>query len=402
MVIPKLSFEAKLIFILSIIVAFGPMSIDMYLPAFTSIATDFHVDIAQVQYTLASFNIGLAMGQLFYGPLSDQFGRKRVLLGGMVIYFLATIGCALATSIDQMIYLRFLQAIGGCAGMVTSRAVVRDRFSGNEAAKVFSTMMLIMGVAPIVAPTIGGLALLHFDWRSIFWLLAIFSATAILAVSVFLPETLSQEKCNSNAIRRSLSTYRSILKDRVFMGYGLAAGMLQGAMFAYITSSSFVYINLFGFSEQQYGLMFGGNALGFIATTQLNHIFLKRMDYNTLLLRGILFNVTCAMLLTLGAISNIFSPYGVLVPLFFMIASLGVIFPNASAGALMNQSTHAGSASALLGTVMFTCGGIAAFMVGLFADGTILPMTLTIFTCAVLGLILSKWLKKNLMASTLK
>ncbi|MCB0348431.1 MAG: Bcr/CflA family multidrug efflux MFS transporter [Bdellovibrionales bacterium] len=393
----SLSFEAKLIFILSVLVAFGPMSIDMYLPAFTAIATDFKVDMSLVQYTLASFNVGIALGQLFYGPLSDQFGRKNILLSGMLIYIVASIGCALVVDIDHMIYLRFLQAIGGCAGMVTARAVVRDTFDGNQAARVFSTMMLIMGVAPIVAPTLGGLALLYFNWRFIFWFLGVLSTVALVAVYFYLPETLPSDKRTPHATKRSLSTYYAIFHDKLFVGYALSAGLLQGAMFAYITGSSFAFVELFNFTEQQYGLIFGLNACGLIATSQLNRFLLQKFTYNKILLRAFILNFLAALTLFVCATTGTFSIYGITVPLFFMVSTMGVVFPNSSVGSLAHQSARAGSASALLGTIMFTCGALAAFSVSFLYDKTILPMVSVILICSSLGLLTSFWLRSNLI-----
>lgn len=393
----KLSFEAKLIFILSVLVAFGPMSIDMYLPAFSAMAHDFDVDVSLVQYTLASFNVGIALGQLFYGPLSDQFGRKKVLLGGMLIYIVASVGCALVVDVDHMIYLRFLQAIGGCAGMVTARAVVRDTFNGNQAARVFSTMMLIMGVAPIIAPTLGGLALLYFNWRFIFWFLGLISAVAIVVVYFYLPETLPAEKRNPHASKKSLSTYYAIFHDKLFVGYALSAGLLQGAMFAYITGSSFVFVEIYNFTEQQYGLLFGMNACGLIATSQINRFLLQKMTYNKILLRAFILNFVAATALFAFATTGLFSIYGIVVPLFFMVSTMGIVFPNSSVGSLIHQSSRAGSASALLGTIMFSCGAVAAFSVSFLYDKTIFPMVMVILICSSLGLLTSFWLRKNLM-----
>ncbi len=393
----RLSFEAKLIFILSVLVAFGPMSIDMYLPAFSAMAHDFKVDVSLVQYTLASFNVGIALGQLFYGPLSDQFGRRGVLLCGMLIYIVASIGCALVVDIDHMIYLRFLQAIGGCAGMVTARAVVRDTFNGNQAARVFSTMMLIMGVAPIIAPTLGGLALLYFNWRFIFWFLGLISAIAMVAVYFYLPETLPAEKRNPHAAKKSLSTYYAIFHDKLFVGYALSAGLLQGAMFAYITGSSFVFVEIFNFTEQQYGLLFGLNACGLIATSQINRFLLQKMTYNKILLRAFVLNFIASVALFVCATTDTFSIYGVVVPLFVMVSTMGIVFPNSSVGSLIHQSARAGSASALLGTIMFSCGAVAAFSVSFLYDKTIFPMVIVILICSSLGLITSLWLRKNLI-----
>ncbi|GAB2965330.1 multidrug effflux MFS transporter [Hymenobacter coalescens] len=386
----KTAGHGGLILLLGLLTAFGPMSIDMYLPAFPTMAREFGVPISAVQFTLASYNIGIALGQLVYGPLADQYGRKGSLLAGLLIYALAAAGCALAESVDELVLVRCLQALGGCAGMVITRAVVRDRFRGNESAGVFSTLMLIMGVAPILAPTVGGLILAHLDWRFIFWLMAALGGLALLAIAVTLPETLPAERRNPLALRNSFRTYAGLLRDREFVGYALSAGMVQAGMFTYITGSSFVFMQLFGLSEQQFGILFGLNACGIIGASQLNNRLLRRYSFDQILRRVIGFYGCAAAVLLLLAFTGWLGFWGVAVPLFFAVSCVGLAVPNASAGAMQHHGRQAGSASALMGTLMFSCGAGAAGTVSALAAESALPLAGTLAVCALGSLLINR------------
>lgn len=372
-----------IILLLGLLTAFGPASIDMYLPAFPAIARDFGTDISHVQYTLATFNIGIALGQLLYGPLADQYGRKPNLIFGMLVYALASIGCALTHAVSSMIAFRLLQAVGGCTGMVISRAIVRDKFRGDESARIFSIMMLVMGVAPILAPSIGGFLLLHYTWRYIFGVLALLGVFTLVCVLFGLPESLPVEKRNPHAVKNSLKTYRQVLQDKQFIGYALTAGFVQGGMFAYITGSSFVFIQLFHLSAQQYGILFGSNAAGLIAASQLNGFLLKHMHFSKILSRIVIFYLFASLLLFIMACLPSGNLWRIAIPLFLCISCVGFTIPNATAGALLRYGTHAGSASALLGTLMFSCGALSAAMVSLLANGTAWPMALVIALCGI-------------------
>ncbi|UOR06783.1 Bcr/CflA family multidrug efflux MFS transporter [Hymenobacter aerilatus] len=381
----KIASNRGLILLLGMLTAFGSMSIDMYLPAFPAIARDFGVSIADVQLTLAAFNIGIALGQLLYGPLADKLGRKPNLIVGILLYIAASVGCAFADSVNALILLRFLQALGGCAGMVIARAVVRDKFAGNASAGMFSTLMLIMGVAPILAPTVGGLIIQHLHWSYIFWALVAFSSIALLWVLASLPETLPVEARNPLAVRNAFRTYGLLLRDRAFTGYALSAGMVQGGMFAYITGSSFVFIKLFGLSEQQYALLFGLNASGLIAASQLNHLLLRRFTFTQVLRAAVTINVVAALVMLVMASTGWLGVYGIVVPLFFTVGSMGITSPNATAGSLQHHAVRAGSASALLGTLMFTGGALASIAVSVFASASARPMAAVIAVCGILA-----------------
>jgi DHA1 family bicyclomycin/chloramphenicol resistance-like MFS transporter len=377
----KTSAHTGLILLLGLLTAFGPMSIDMYLPAFPAIAREFGVEMNVVQYTLAAYNVGLALGQLLYGPLADQWGRKPTLLAGLTLYALASAGCAWAPSVNSLVVLRLVQAVGGCAGMVVARAIVRDRFEGDQAARVFSTMLLVMGIAPILAPMAGSLLVARADWRLIFELLAGLAVLVLAAVGLKLRETLPTPQRNSDAVRRAFQTYRELLRDRTFVGYSLTAGLVQAAMFAYITGSAFVFTQLFHLSVQQYSLLFGVNASGIIAASQLNSWLLRRYSAPQIL-RGVTgVNVLAGATLLLLASTGWLGIYGLALPLFVVVSSVGLTSPNAMAGALQRHARQAGSASALLGTLMYSCGAGAAVAVSVLANHTALPLAAVIASC---------------------
>jgi Bcr/CflA subfamily drug resistance transporter len=260
----------KLVVILGTLTAFAPLSIDMYLPGLPAIAREFGVPTSAVQQTLAVFFVGLSLGQALYGPISDRVGRRRPLLFGCALYVVACIGCALAPTIGSLIVLRLAQALGGCAGVVIARSVVRDLFDQKEAARMFSFLMLVMGLAPILAPLIGGQVLAAWGWRAIFVVLAGFGVLCVVMVLFGLPETLPAERRVQAGLGEALRVYGRLLTDMHFMGYVLASGLASACMFTYISGSPFVFIELNGVPPERYGLIFGMNALGLIVASQIN------------------------------------------------------------------------------------------------------------------------------------
>ncbi|MNS41292.1 Bicyclomycin resistance protein [compost metagenome] len=378
------------VLILGALSAFGPMSIDMYLPAFPALADSLHTTPGHVAYTLSAFFIGLSAGQLVYGPLADRFGRKPPLLAGLVLYALASVGCALAPTIEILIAMRALQAFGACAGMVMSRAMVRDLFEPSAAARVFSLLILVMGLAPILAPFLGGLVLEFGHWRGIFWSLVAFGAACLAAVAWRLPESLPDTGRVKLGLGAIASVYGQLLTDRVFMGHSLSGALAQAGMFAYIAGSPFVFITLHGVPENRYGLLFGLNALGFVAVSQINAALVKRIAPTTLLRRGLAFATAMAVLLAVNVTTGLGGFVGLLAALFGFVASLGFIGPNAMASAMASRRTHHGQASAMLGTVQFGMATLAGLAVGALQDGTARPMGLTIAVCGLLALVASQ------------
>ena len=370
----------RTILILGALSAFGPLAIDFYLPGFPAMALAFATDEKHIQTTLAAYFLGLSLGQLAYGPVADRFGRRIPLLVGVTLFTLASLACAFAPSLDALIAARFVQALGGCAGMVLSRAIVSDKCDAVASAKVFSQLMLVMGLAPILAPMLGGVLVNLYGWQSIFLVLTLFSAGCTLAVALGLPESLP-----SNQPRQPLSgalrQYGRLLKDRVFMGHALTGGIAIAGMFAYIAGSPFVFIKLYGVPAEHYGWLFGSNAAGFILVAQVNARLLAKRGPAFLLARTVWVYLAAGLVLLGISALHTRALWPLLVPLFVCIASLGCIIPNASACAMSGQGARAGSASALLGCVQFSVAAGAAALVGVLHDGSALPMALVISLC---------------------
>lgn len=387
----------RLLLILGALSAFGPLAIDFYLPSFPALARAFATDVEHVQLSLAVYFIGLAIGQLVYGPLADRFGRRKPLLIGVTLFSLASLACALAPSLEWLIAARFVQALGGCAGMVVSRAVVRDLCDPINSAKVFSQLMLVMGLAPILAPLAGGLLLSALGWPSIFICLMLFSFLCLLAVAKWLPETLAKD-APSAPLRGALGQYRRLLANLPFLGYALTGGFAVAGMFAYIAGSPFVFIELYGIPIEHYGWLFGSNALGFILVAQLNAWLVARHGPGYWLGKVVWFYWAAGLVLLLVALAKPQALWPLLVPLFCCIACLGILLPNASACAMAGQGRHAGSASALLGSLQFAIAASAAAMVGVLHDGSAWPVALVIFSCGILAVgcsLFTRWAERR-------
>lgn len=382
----------RLVLILGALTAFASLSIDMYLPSFPTLEKDLQATSSAVQFSLAAFFVGMALGQALYGPLADRFGRKRPLYAGISLYVLASVGCALAPNIETLIGLRFVQAVGGCAGIVIARAMVRDLFDREASAKVFSLLTLVLGVAPILAPLLGGYVLKFFGWRAIFGILVVFGLACLIAAAGGLRETLpeSARHNHTSPIRGALRIYGQLLTDRRFNGYAFAGGIAQAGMFAYISGSPFVFIKLYGVPEQTYGWFFGLNAFGLIAASQVNHQLLARWKSDAILSRILLIVAGFGIWLLTMAFTGWGGLWGLLLPLFGFVASLGFSFPNAIAGAMARQAHRAGSASALLGTIQFGAATIAGAMVGAFHAHSAVPMAAVMAVCGMMALVLHR------------
>ena len=373
----------RMLLILGALSAFGPLAIDFYLPAFPAMAQAFATDEKHVQTTLAAYFLGLSIGQLAYGPIADRFGRRLPLLFGVGLFTLASLACAFAPSLDALIVARFVQALGGCAGMVLSRAIVSDKCDAVGSAKVFSQLMLVMGLAPILAPMLGGVLVNAGGWQSIFIVLGLFSALCLVAVGLGLPESLPAHQPRQ-PLSGALRSYGRLLGDRVFLGHALTGGIAMAGMFAYIAGSPFVFIKLYGVPAEHYGWLFGANAAGFILMAQVNARMLAKRGPAWLLVRAVWLYLAAGLALVAVASMRPAQLWPLLVPLFVCIASLGCIIPNASACAMSGQGARAGSASALLGCLQFSVAAGAAALVGILHDGSALPMTQVIGLCGAL------------------
>ena len=373
----------RMVLILGALSAFGPLAIDFYLPAFPAMAQAFATDEKHIQATLAAYFLGLSIGQLAYGPVADRFGRRIPLMFGVTLFTLASLACAYAPNLDTLVLARFVQALGGCAGMVLSRAIVSDKCDPVASAKVFSQLMLVMGLAPILAPMLGGVLVNLAGWQSIFLALSLFSAGCLLAVSLGLPESLP-EHIPRQPLSGALRQYLRLLADRVFLGHALTGGIAIAGMFAYIAGSPFVFIKLYGVPAEHYGWLFGTNAAGFILVAQVNARLLAKRGPAFLLGRAVWLYLVAGLVLLGVAALRPAQLWPLLVPLFICIASLGCIIPNASACAMSGQGARAGSASALMGCVQFSVAAGAAALVGLLHDGSAVPMAIVISLCGAL------------------
>lgn len=366
--------------------AFGPLSIDMYLPAFPAMTGDLRTAEPTLQLTLTAFVMGLALGQLIIGPLSDALGRRRPLVAGIAVYAIASVLCALAPSAELLIGARVLQAIGAAAGIVIARATVRDLFSGTAMTKFFSMLMLVNGLAPILAPVIGGQVLQWMSWRGIFVVLTVFGALLLIVVTFALPEPLPPHLRRPARVPSIVRTYLGLLRDRVFVGYALTSGLVFAGVFAYISGSSFVLQGVYELTPQQYSLAFGCNGIGIVLAGQINGRIVGRFFAERTLLRtGLLGSVVCGAVLVGAAVSG--AGLGLLLPpLFLVVASMGMIMPNTMSLALADHPHTAGAASALLGVVQFVVAGLASPLVGMFGKSSAVPMAaiMTSFSLAAL------------------
>jgi MFS transporter, DHA1 family, multidrug resistance protein len=378
-----------IIVILGILSAIGPFSIDMYLSGFPSIAKDFHTDISHVALSLTSYFIGISFGQIIYGPLLDRFGRKKPLLIGLIIYSISALACAFSPTIYALIGARLLLALGGCVGMVAGRAIIRDIFKPEETANAFSTLLLVMAVSPIIAPTLGGFITSYAGWRFIFFLLSGFSLVMVITISLWLPETSMSNKNISLKIKNIVKDYIVIFKEPTFLTYALAGGIASAAMFSYISGASFVYMNLFGFSASNFGLLFGMNAFGLVSGGQLNRFLLKKLDSKKIvLIMGLLLTITGILLI----IVNIFKPlsvYGTIGLIFLFLLFLGFMNPNTAALALNTfTSKNAGTASALLGSIQMVTSAIMSILVSRLHNNTAFPMVSIMAGCAAISFLI--------------
>ena len=363
--------------------AFGPLSIDMYLPAFPAMAEDLGVSSEQIQLSLSVYFIGLASGQLVYGPLADRFGRRKPLLFGIGLFCVASLACALAPTLEWLLAARFAQALGGCAGMVVNRAVVRDLCEPIDAAKAFSQLMLIMGVAPILAPLAGTALLGLAGWASIFWFLTVFAGLFALAVYFFLPETLPPHMAPP-PLRSAFGRYIRLLREPLFMFHALTGGVAMAGMFAYISGSPYVFLELYKVPVEQYAWLFGSIAACFILSAQLNSRLLRRWS-QLALIRGTTFIYMLATVtLLLAAWLQVESLWLFLPPLVLSVAIISQVLPNASACALAGHGHQAGIASALMGTMQFAIAGITSAAVGMLHDNTAVPMAGVMAVCGLL------------------
>ncbi|MFJ9242953.1 multidrug effflux MFS transporter [Streptomyces sp. NPDC101776] len=376
------------ILILGGLTATPPLAMDMYLPALPEVTRSLHAPAATVQLTLTACLAGMALGQLVVGPMSDKWGRRRPLLTGLAVYVLATALCAFAPNVESLVAFRLLQGLAGAAGIVIARAVVRDLYDGVAMARFFSTLMLVSGVAPIVAPLVGGQILRVTDWRGVFVILTFVGTALAVLVWTRLPETLAPADRHAGGTVEALRGMRALLADLPFTGYMLTGGFTFAALFAYISASPFVVQEIYGASPQTFSVLFGVNSVGLVAVGQINgKLLVGRVSMDKALAAGLAVVVLAATALLLMA-TGVFGEVG-LVPiataLFVLMSAMGVTLPNAQTLALMRTRHSAGSASALLGTSSFLIGAVASPLVGIAGEHTAVPMAVVQLVAALVA-----------------
>jgi DHA1 family bicyclomycin/chloramphenicol resistance-like MFS transporter len=382
---PRLLSHGRLVLLLGSLSAFGPLSMDMYLPGLPSMARDLDAPAWAAQLTITASMIGLAGGQLVAGPISDARGRRRPLLVGLAAYVAASLLCAMAPDIWLLLAFRVIQGAAGAAGIVIARAIVRDLHTGVAAARTFALLMLVNGLAPILAPLVGGELLHVTDWRGIFVVLAAIGALLLVAAWAMLAETLAPDARRGGGLPATLRVFGGLVGDREFMGYALGMGLAFGAMAAYIAGSPFVLQDIYGASPQLFSVVFALNAGGIIAASQVGRALVDRVGPRALLNAGASMNA----LGSLGVLTSVVADVGLvmLLPSFFVVvASIGLVFPNATALALADHPRTAGSASALLGLSQFATGAVAAPLAGVGGSHTALPMAVVMATLSLTGL----------------
>lgn len=380
--------QFTLILILGALSTISPFSIDMYLPGFPAIANDLGTTIPVVQLSLTSYFVGIAAGQLLYGPLLDRFGRKRPLYAGLVIYIIASMSCALTESANALIMMRFLQAVGGCAGMVAAQALVRDLFPLDRTAQAFSWITLVIAISPMIAPAVGSYVTVAFGWQAIFMILAGLTLLILITIYFFLPNGKAPDPSLSLLPKPVLKNFAIVIKQPQFLLYTLAGGIATAAPFAYIAGSAEVFMNLYGASEKEYGLIFAFIAFFIIGSSQLNHILLKHFTSQQIIRATLLYQTALAIILVIGTWLFSFEKYELVGLIALFLIGQGLTNPNANALSLAPFSKHVGSAASLAGSFRMGMGGLVSALVSVFHNGTAMPMVAIMSACVVVGIVI--------------
>lgn len=377
-----------LILILGSLSALGPFSIDMYLPGFPAIAEDLNTTAARVTLSLSSFFVGISAGQLLYGPLLDRFGRKKPLYVGLAVYVLASIGCAMTQTIDGLIFLRLIQAIGSCAAGVASVAMIRDLFPVKDSAKVFALIMLVIGLSPMIAPTAGSYVTAAFGWHGVFIVLAAMGLLLLIATFFWLPESYEPDVTMSLKPKPILSNFWSVLREPQFYTYTFTGAMSFCGLFAYVAGSPLVFMEIFGVSGEMYGWIFAFLSVGLIGASQVNSYMLRHYQNEQLVYAALICQVLTGVVFLVLISGGWIGLYGTIALLFIFLCCLGFSSPNTAALSLAPFSRTAGSASALMGAIRMAMGALASMGVSLFSNGTAVPMVAIMAVTSVVALVL--------------
>lgn len=383
------SFRLTIVLCLGVLAVFGPLATDMYIAAIPAIAHSLSVTEGDIQLSVMGYFVGFTLGQLFWGPFSDRFGRKRASLIAVAVFAVASFGCAFAPTLNALIVFRFLEGVGGAVGMVVALSVVRDLFQGSEAAKMMGMTSMVMGIAPVLAPFGGSMALRLANWQAIFVFLGLFAILAFLLVALKLPESLPPQARQSVSPLGLLKTYGGFLIKRSFISFAGTGALLQASFFAYITGSASVLISIYGMSPTTFSLVFGLNAIGMGIGVQINTRLIGHISPRQSLRLAIALNAACGVALFALQLAGLADLLSVCVLFFVLVGSMGAIMPGCNMLAMEDNGRNAGSAAALIGALGFGGGAVAGALLGVFANGTAMPLFALIAICGVLGLICS-------------
>lgn len=377
-----------LIILLGILAALSPFTIDMYLPGFKNIAEDLLTDEKHVTFTLTSYFFGIAVGQLVYGPIVDKYGRKKPLIVGLLIYILAALGCAWSFSIDMMIVMRLMQALGGCVGMVASNAIISDVYEVDKRAKAFSSVMLIMGVAPLIAPSIGSLFVVYFSWNYIFYFLAAFAFLVVTLIYFFLPETSKYMHTDKLKISKIVKDYVEVLKNKTFLLYTIGGSISMSILFAYISSAAYVFITVYQLDKVAFSTIFAINTTALIIGNYLNGVLTKYVNYIKIAnVASVVMSIISITVVIVFYLSDNFSYQWVIAGLYLILFSVGFINANATAASLAPFKGNAGVASALGGSIRMGIGAVVAASIGIFQANSAVTMFVTMSGLSILTMI---------------
>lgn len=386
----------KLILILGWLTALGPFSIDMYLPGFAGIAKDLNTSVANVSMTLSSYFIGISAGQLLYGPLLDRFGRKRPLFIGLIVYILASLGCVFVTDIDTFIGLRFVQAVGSCAATVASVSMVRDLFPVKDIPKVFSMLMLVVGLSPMLAPTIGGYITADYGWHTVFFILMCMGIVILFASQIVLPNTYLPDTSISLKPRPIITNFIRIIKEPQFYTYAFAGAIAFSGLFTYVAASPIVFMDIFKVDAKTYGWIFAFMSLSFISASQVNSLLLRKFKSEQMIFGALISQTFIVILFLILSINDLLDLYGTIIMLFLFLACLGISNPNTAGLTLAPFARNAGSASALMGAIQLGLGAFVSFAVGIFVDNSVVPMVLIMTITTILAMIILIFGRRNI------
>jgi DHA1 family bicyclomycin/chloramphenicol resistance-like MFS transporter len=375
-----------LVLILGTLTALSPFSIDMYLPAFQDIAKSLRTTTSRVDLSLSSFFIGLATGQLIYGPLMDRFGRKRPLYFGLSIYIIASVGCFLSASVEMLIAIRVLQAIGSCAAGVASIAMVRDLFPVKDNAKVFALLFLVLGASPLLAPTAGSYLADAFGWQSVFVVLLSIAALILIAVIFTLPESYKPDASYSLKPGPIINNFLLVIRTPQFYTYAIAGSIAFCGLFAYVAGSPLVFMDVFDLSKKEYGWVFAGLSVGFIGSNQLNSLLIKRYKSEQVVRVALTAQVVVGLIFLIGALNGWYGLGGTIAMIFLVLCCIGLTNPNTSALCMAPFAKNAGVASALLGTMQLGLGAAASFAISVFNSHSAMPMAAIMAVSSIIAL----------------